>query len=143
MKQLKVDVAVLGGGPGGYVAAIRASQLGYKVALIEKEKIGGICLNWGCIPSKSLIYSASLFQKMKNAEAFGITGIDSKQLKPDWTKLVAKLTKDVEKLTTGVKTLLKHNHVEIIHGFGKVIEKYKIIVDEQEIIYKNLIIATG
>ena len=82
-----LDLVIIGAGPAGYVAALRASQEGLSTALIEKEKIGGMCLNWGCIPSKSLQASAKLFERIKLAEQFGLTGVDIENVKPDWNKM--------------------------------------------------------
>ena len=113
----KFDVAVIGGGPGGYVAAIRAAQLGAKVALIEKDKVGGACLNRGCIPTKALLACTSLFEKFQKAETFGIS---AKDVSIDLGKVVERKDRIVAKIVKGVGFLLEKNGVEIIHGVGKV-----------------------
>ena len=135
------DVVVIGGGPGGYVAAIRAAQLGKKTALIEKEHLGGICLNWGCIPTKALLKSAELYQKMKHAEEFGIS---ASNIEFDITKIVAR-SRDVSiKLVGGIKALLKKNKVTVIEGTAKLEGLGQILVnDKDKISAKNIIIATG
>ena len=120
----KFDITILGGGPGGYVAAIRAAQLGFNTAIIEKEKLGGICLNWGCIPTKSLLKNAEVYDSIKNhAEEFGIKveGVSF-----DFGKII-KRSRDVStKITRGVEFLMKKNKVNYIKGFGKFIAKNKI-----------------
>ncbi|NMB07521.1 MAG: FAD-dependent oxidoreductase, partial [Tissierellia bacterium] len=83
----KYDLIVLGGGPGGYVAAIKAAQLGGKVAVVEKEKLGGVCLNWGCIPTKTMLHTANLYLDILKGEEFGIVGIDTSNIKVDWNLL--------------------------------------------------------
>ena len=135
------DVVVIGGGPGGYVAAIRAAQLGQKTALIEKEHLGGICLNWGCIPTKALLKSAELYQKMKHAEEFGISAGD---IKFDITKIVARSRDVSTKLVGGIRALLKKNKVTVIEGTAKLQGSGQILVnDKDKISAKNIIIATG
>lgn len=138
------DLAVIGGGPGGYVAAIRAAQLNKKVVLIEKEYLGGVCLNWGCIPTKALLKSAELFQKIKHAHDYGI---EVKEPKFDLKKMV-KRSRDISlQLTTGIKFLLKKNKVTVIEGTAT-LETNKILNitnNGQKISIKaaNIIIATG
>jgi len=135
------DVVVIGGGPGGYVAAIRAAQLGKKTALIEKEHLGGICLNWGCIPTKALLKSAELYQKMKHAEEFGIS---ASNIEFDITKIVARSRDVSTKLVGGIKALLKKNKVTVIEGTAKLEGLGQILVnDKDKISAKNIIIATG
>ncbi|RTK92085.1 MAG: dihydrolipoyl dehydrogenase [Rickettsiales bacterium] len=140
------DVVVIGGGPGGYVAAIRAAQLGKKTAVIEKEHLGGICLNWGCIPTKSLLKSAEMYEHIKHSDEFGLSVGD---IKFDLDKIVAR-SRDVSgKLVKGIHGLLKKNKVTLIEGFAK-IEKSKSDGTKQisvnganAISAKNIIIATG
>lgn len=135
------DVVVIGGGPGGYVAAIRAAQLGKKTALIEKEHLGGICLNWGCIPTKALLKSAELYQKMRHAEEFGIS---ASNIEFDITKIVARSRDVSTKLVGGIKALLKKNKVTVIEGAAKLEGPGQILVnDKDKISAKNIIIATG
>ncbi|MFH1195907.1 MAG: dihydrolipoyl dehydrogenase [bacterium] len=141
------DIVILGGGPGGYVAAIRSAQLGFKTAIIEKDNLGGVCLNWGCIPTKSLLKNAELYDLMKNRSAdFGIK-VDG--LNFDFKKII-KRSRDVStKITKGVDFLIKKNKIDHFHGFGKFISKNELeITDGDEkainVVYgTNIIIATG
>jgi len=143
----KFDVAVLGGGPGGYVAAIRAAQLGYKTAVIEKDNLGGICLNWGCIPTKSLLRNAELYDLMNNhADEFGI---QIEGLTFDFSKII-KRSRDVsDKVTKGVDFLMRKNKIERIKGYGKFKNQNTIEVydDNKKLIdtvsADKIIIATG
>ena len=143
----KYDIAVLGGGPGGYVAAIRAGQLGLKTVVIDKDRLGGICLNWGCIPTKSLLKNAEIFDTVKNhGEDFGIT---AKELAFDFTKIIKRSRDISDKITRNVEMLVKKNKVDRIKGFGKLTSKNQIdIFDDsgkkiQSINAENIIIATG
>lgn len=108
---MKYDVIIIGSGPGGYVAAIRVGQIGLKTAIIEKDDIGGMCLNWGCIPTKSIIESAKIFHKMKTVSEFGIDGIDVKTITLNWQKVKKRSERIVRRLTKGVEYLLKKNGV--------------------------------
>lgn len=138
------DLIIIGAGPAGYVAAIRAGQLGLKTAVIEKESVGGMCLNWGCIPSKAMMESAKLYQKiLKDAGKFGISGIDKKAVAFDWNKAVKRASGIVKKLTGGVGFLLKKNNVEVITGTAKIISENSVSVNNRTIEAKNIIIATG
>ncbi|MFT8972257.1 dihydrolipoyl dehydrogenase [Zymomonas mobilis] len=139
------DLIVLGGGPGGYVAAIRAAQLNLKVALVERVHLGGICLNWGCIPTKSLLRSAEVYHEMQNAEAYGLTSF-----KPDFDldKIIARSREVATRLASGVKTLLRKNKVEVISGVGQLTGNQQMLVEttegEEKILEaKDIIIATG
>jgi len=114
---MNYDVIVVGSGPGGYVAAIRASQLGLKVAVVERAELGGICLNWGCIPTKSLLKSAQVFEYMKHAGDYGLS-LEG-EVKPDFSKVVARSRGVAEKMSGGIQYLLKKNKIEVINGFGK------------------------
>ena len=143
----KYDIAVLGGGPGGYVAAIRAAQLGFKTAVIDKDKLGGICLNWGCIPTKSLLKNAEIYDNVKNhGEEFGIT---AKELKFDFSKIIKRSRDISDKITKNVEMLVKKNKIDRINGFGKLVSKNQIdILDDKgkktnSINADNIIIATG
>ena len=138
--EMNYDLVILGAGPGGYVAAIRASQLGLKSCVIEKDKAGGVCLNIGCIPSKSLINQANIYNKISNLEYMGIS-VDTKSL--DYSKIFAKSRKAADTLSRGVEYLLKKNKVDLIHGFGVLKDKNTISVDGKEVTGKNIIIATG
>jgi len=140
----KFDVVIIGGGPGGYVAAIRASQLGFKTALIEKDRVGGICLNWGCIPTKALLKSAELYNLMKRADEFGLK---LENLAFDFKKVILRSRQVAERLTRGVEFLLKKNNVTKISGEGFILKQNVVGVkgdkDEMEIESRNIIIATG
>jgi dihydrolipoamide dehydrogenase len=139
------DVIVLGSGPGGYPAAIRASQLGFKVAIIEKESLGGVCLNWGCIPTKALIKSAQVYEYMKHSANYGInaTGVQH-----DFGAVVKRSRGVADKMSKGVQFLMKKNKIDVIMGYGKVKAKGQIEVTaadgaKQIVEAKNIIIATG
>ena len=136
------DVVVLGAGPGGYVAAIRAAQLGLKTAIIERDSVGGVCLNWGCIPSKSLLRNAEVVNLVNNAEEFGIT---FENLTYDFSKAISRSREVVDKLTSGVQYLLKKNQVELIEGTGKLTGPHELAIMEnsRKITSENIIIATG
>lgn len=138
------DVVVLGSGPGGYPAAIRASQLGKKVAIIEKESLGGICLNWGCIPTKALLKSAQVYEYVKHAEQYGIQATGSQ----DFGKVVGRSRGVADKMNKGVTFLMKKNKIDVIYGFGKLVAANKIEVtaadgSKQTVEATNIVIATG
>ena len=140
------DVAVLGGGPGGYVAAIRAAQLGLKVACIEAENLGGVCLNWGCIPTKAMIATGSLYKKMKNAAKFGIK-VEG-EVSVDFPALMARKDKIVSGLVKGIADLFDLQGIDTYQGWGKLIGTDKLSVTKAdgstvEIQARNTIIATG
>src|SRR5699024_1908631 len=142
---IELDTVVVGAGPGGYVAAIRASQMGQKVAIIEKEYIGGVCLNVGCIPSKALIAAGHHLHDAKDSEVFGVS---SENVKLDFTKTQAwKDQQVVNKLTSGVKMLLKKNKVEILEGEAFFVDDHNLRVmhpdSAQTYSFNNAIIATG
>src|SRR6266478_2694797 len=111
------DVVVIGSGPGGYVAAIRAAQLGFKTAIIEKESLGGICLNWGCIPAKALLKSAQVYEDIKNASAFGIRATGE----PDFPLIMKRSRLVADKMSKGVQFLMRKNKIEVVSGFGKLL----------------------
>jgi dihydrolipoamide dehydrogenase len=142
---MSYDVIVLGSGPGGYVAAIRASQLGLKTAVVERESLGGICLNWGCIPTKALLKSAQVFEYINHAKDYGITvGAGS----PDMKAIVARSRGVADGMSKGVQFLMKKNKIDVIMGAGKVLPGKKIEVTgadgkKQVLEGKNIIIATG
>ena len=138
------DLIIIGSGPAGYVAAIRAGQVGLKTAIIEKNHIGGMCLNWGCIPSKSILESVKLYQKIvKDASRFGIDGIDKKGVSFNWNKAIKRSDGIVKKLTGGVEFLLKKNGVDIIIGEAKILTANTIVVENRNLEAKNILIATG
>ena len=135
------DVTVLGGGPGGYVAAIRAAQLGHKVAVVEENHLGGVCLNWGCIPTKSLLYNAHVLDLVKNAKKYGI---DIPSYSVDWTKVV-KRSRDVSgRLSKGIEFLMKKNKITYIPVRGTLADKNSILLSTKKTITsKYIILATG
>jgi len=142
---MKYDLIVIGSGPGGYVAAIRASQLGMNVAVIEKSELGGICLNWGCIPTKSLLKSAKVFEFIKHASDYGID--ISGEVNANFSDIVSRSRSVAEGMSKGIQYLFKKNKIEVISGFGKVLSAGEVEVDNkgQKEIYsaKSIIIATG
>jgi dihydrolipoamide dehydrogenase len=140
---MKYDLAIIGAGPGGYVSAIRAGQLGMKTIIIDKQYVGGMCLNWGCIPTKALLESAKLYNRILTAEDFGITGIDPKLLKYDWPKAKTRAQSVVTKLTKGIEYLWKKNNVEFLKGEAKLLSEHEIEVDNRVIQADNIIISTG
>lgn len=142
----KYDIAILGGGPGGYVAAIRAGQLGKKTVVIDKDNLGGICLNWGCIPTKSLLKNAELFDEMKNHA--GDFGISFKDLSYDFSKIIKRSRSVSENITKNVEMLVKKNKIDRIRGFGKLVSPNRIEVKTddgktQTVDAEHIIIATG
>lgn len=141
---MKYELIIIGSGPAGYVAAIRAGQLGIKTAIIEKDEIGGVCLNRGCIPSKAMIESAKLYQKVKKDGAkFGLDGIDKAKLSFNYTKAIQRANSIVRRLTKGVEFLLKKNNVDIVKGEAKITSKNSISVNNRMLETDNIIIATG
>ena len=137
------DLIIIGAGPGGYVAAIRAGQTGLKTALIEKYTVGGMCLNWGCIPTKALLESAKRLQALKKISDFGIDGIDLKQLSFNWPTAVKRAQRIVNRLTKGVQFLLKKNGVDVITGTASINADKSVSVENKLYQAKNIIIATG
>ena len=139
------DVIVLGSGPGGYPAAIRASQLGKKVAIIEKESLGGVCLNWGCIPTKALLKSAQVYEYAKHAADYGITINNPTH---DFGGVIKRSRGVADKMSKGVQFLMKKNKIDVIMGYGKLVAANKIEVtasdnSKQIVEAKNIVIATG
>ncbi|HCQ12533.1 dihydrolipoyl dehydrogenase [Flavobacterium sp.] len=142
---MKYDIIVLGSGPGGYVTAIRASQLGFKVAVIEKENLGGICLNWGCIPTKALLKSAQVFDYLKHASDYGLT---IKEFDKDFSAVVKRSRDVADGMSKGVQFLMKKNKIDVIDGFGKIKPGKKVDVTAAdgkvtEYSADHIIIATG
>lgn len=138
------DVVVIGTGPGGYVAAIRAAQLGFKTAVIEKESLGGICLNWGCIPTKALLKSAQVFEYIKHSKDFGIEASGN----PNFSAVIKRSRGVADKMSKGVQFLMKKNKIDVVMGFGKIVSKGKIEVTgadnkKQTVEAKHIIVATG
>ncbi|GLI57419.1 dihydrolipoyl dehydrogenase [Propionigenium maris DSM 9537] len=140
---MNYDIIVLGSGPGGYVAAIKAAQLGGKVAIVEKDNFGGVCLNWGCIPTKTLLKNAKVYQYILNSSKYGVDIPDLSAVTLNWENMLSRKEKVVEKLTSGVEYLLKKNGVDIYRGFGTVIDKNSVEVEGEVIKCENLILSTG
>jgi dihydrolipoamide dehydrogenase len=143
---MNYDLIVIGSGPGGYVAAIRASQLGMKTGVIEKAEIGGICLNWGCIPTKALLKSAQVFTYLKHAKDYGIA-IDT-EARPDLAKMVERSRGVSEGMSKGVQFLFKKNKIDQITGYGRLVDNQTVSVTDNDgkvikITAKNIILATG
>ncbi|MBU3822350.1 dihydrolipoyl dehydrogenase [Flavobacteriaceae bacterium XHP0103] len=136
----KYDIIVLGSGPGGYVTAIRASQLGFKTAVIEKENLGGVCLNWGCIPTKALLKSAQVFEYLKHAGDYGLT---VNEYDKDFEAVIKRSRGVAEGMSKGVQFLMKKNKIDVIEGFGKLKPGKKVDVDGTEYSADHIIIATG
>ena len=139
------DLIILGSGPGGYVAAIRASQLGLKVAIVERERLGGICLNWGCIPTKALLRTSEIYHYMSHADAYGLKADNPGY---DLGKVVERSRKVAGQLNQGVTGLMKKNKVDVHEGFGTITGKGKLSVKAEdgkttELIAKSIMIATG
>ena len=138
------DLVVLGSGPGGYVTAIRGSQLGLKTAIIEKENLGGVCLNWGCIPTKALLKSAEVFEYLKKASDFGLK---IEKYDKDFNAVVNRSRSVANKMSKGVHFLMKKNKIEVLNGHGKLLKNKKILIknnnEEVEISADKIIIATG
>ena len=138
------DLIVLGSGPGGYVAAIRASQLGLKTAIVEKENLGGVCLNWGCIPTKALLKSAQVFEYLNHAEDYGLS---ASGVSYDFNKVVDRSRGVADAMSKGVQFLMKKNQITVIDGYGTLLPGKKIKVTgaekEQTISASHIIIATG
>lgn len=143
---MNYDLIVIGSGPGGYVAAIRASQLGLKTVIVERAELGGICLNWGCIPTKALLKSAQVYNYMKHAENYGINLGAPAQ--PDFEAIVKRSRTVAETMSKGVQFLLKKNNVEVIAGFGKIVKDHKVEITKEDgsvetIEAPHIVLATG
>ena len=140
----KYDLIVIGSGPGGYVTAIRASQLGLKTAIIEKESLGGVCLNWGCIPTKALLKSAQVFEYLKKADSFGLK---IKDFDKDFNSVVNRSRNVADGMSKGVTFLVKKNKIDVINGYGKILPDRSVSVENNSNIdnfeASNIIIATG
>jgi dihydrolipoamide dehydrogenase len=140
---MNYDLIVIGSGPGGYVAAIRASQLGMKVAVIESASLGGVCLNWGCIPTKSLLKSAQVFEYTKHSDEYGVTC----QSQADFEKIIARSRNIAATMNKGIEYLMKKNNIDVINGFATFRADKSIEVDTeggtQNFSAKHIIVATG
>ena len=145
MAEKSYDLIVIGSGPGGYVAAIRASQLGMKVAVVEREELGGICLNWGCIPTKALLKSAQVYDYIKHAKDYGI---NIKEHSVDFTGMITRSRNTAGKMSKGIQFLFRKNKIDTLVGHGKVVTKGKVEVtgeNNKKETYqaKNIMLATG
>lgn len=142
---MNFDLIVIGSGPGGYVAAIRASQLGLKVGVVEKENLGGICLNWGCIPTKALLKSAQVFEYASHAAEYGVIVGDAK---PDFEKMIARSRGVADAMSKGIQFLFKKNKIEVLNGFGKLKDNHTVSVTaadgtSTDFTAQHIILATG
>lgn len=142
---MNYDIIIIGSGPGGYVTAIRASQLGFKVAIVENENLGGICLNWGCIPTKALLKSAQVYEYLKHVEEYGLK---AKEIDKDFTAVVKRSRNVADGMSKGVQFLMKKNNIAVINGFGKIKAGKKVVVTDAEkkdteYTADHIIIATG
>jgi len=142
---MKYDIIIIGSGPGGYVTAIRASQLGFKVSIVEKENLGGICLNWGCIPTKALLKSAQVFDYLKHVDQYGLK---AEAIDKDFEAVIKRSRNVADGMSKGVQFLMKKNKIDVIDGFGKIKTGKKVDVTDAEGNVKeysadHLIIATG
>ncbi len=140
MSDQNFDIIVVGGGPGGYVAAIRAAQLGMKTAVVERENLGGICLNWGCIPTKALLRSAEVYHLMQHAADFGLK---AEKIGFDLKKIVDRSRKVAKQLSSGIGHLMKKNKVTVLEGHGKLVGTGRLEVDGKTYSAKHIILATG
>lgn len=144
-EHMKYDIIVVGSGPGGYVTAIRASQLGFKVAVVEKAELGGVCLNWGCIPTKALLKSAQVYEYLKHVDSYGLK---AKEIDKDFPAVVKRSRGVAEGMSKGVQFLMKKNKIDVIAGFGKIkIGKKVDVTDDKGVVSEysadHVIIATG
>src|SRR5213083_1039529 len=145
MAETSLDVIIIGAGPGGYVTATRAAQLGFKTAIVEREHLGGICLNWGCIPTKALLRSAEIFHYMTHADAYGLSN-DKPSF--DIAKVVARSRAVAKQLNQGVTHLMKKNKIAVVMGEGTLTGKGRLSVKgvdgkATELAAKHIIVATG
>ena len=138
----KYDVVIIGGGPGGYVAAIRAAQLGLKTAVVEKERVGGLCLNWGCIPSKALLFGAELAHLMRRSQEFGIA---HDNLRLDLARAVDRSREVVEQMVKGVEFLLDKNKVAVVSGHGRLVSRNEVAIEPagETLEAEHIILSTG
>ncbi|MGM1458832.1 MAG: FAD-dependent oxidoreductase, partial [Columbia Basin potato purple top phytoplasma] len=127
----KYDILIIGGGPGGYVSAIKAAHLGAKVALIEKHKVGGICLNYGCIPTKAFLKSAKVFDIVKNIDNYGINKIND--ISFDWLSILNRKDKIVKQLYNGILFLLKKNKIDLYNSFAEVLTPNLVQVGDKRL----------
>ena len=141
----RYDLVVIGAGPGGYVAAIRAAQLGLKTVVVEKDRAGGVCLNWGCIPSKAILTSAELYEDLKEGERYGIK---AHGLSFDYSQVIKRSREVADRLAKGVEFLLRKNKVQLIIGTGRIENKNRVVVEmpgkaAHQLEAAHILIATG
>jgi dihydrolipoamide dehydrogenase len=137
----RYDILIIGGGPGGYISAIKASQMGAKVALVEDHKLGGICLNYGCIPTKAFLKSAKIFDLLKHSKEYGIE--INTEIAVNWLSVLERKNKIVQQLTNGISFLMKKNKIDVYNGFADALSAYKVQVGNKVLETKKLIVATG
>src|ERR1700749_159790 len=141
---MNYDIIVIGSGPGGYVTAIRASQLGFKTAIVERESLGGICLNWGCIPTKALLKSAQVFEYLNHASDYGVK-VSGGEV--DFESVIKRSRGVADGMSKGVQFLMKKNKIDVIIGYGKIKSKGVVEIKtndgSKEVTAKNIILATG
>jgi dihydrolipoamide dehydrogenase len=140
MTEQNFDIVVIGGGPGGYVAAIRAAQLGFSTAVVERENLGGICLNWGCIPTKALLRSAEIFHLLHRLDEYGLK---ADNIGYDFKKVIDRSRKVAAQLSGGIAHLMKKNKITVVMGTAKLLGKGKVAVGDKTLAAKHIIIATG
>jgi len=138
---MRYDLIIIGSGPAGYVAAVRSAQLGFKTAIIEKALLGGVCLNWGCIPTKALLKSVEALNTARNAENYGVKIAGS--VEPDIKAIVERSRQVAAQMTKGIEFLLNKYKIDVIHGRGTVQAPGKVRVGDQVLEGKNILIATG
>ena len=137
---INYDIIVVGSGPGGYVTAIRSSQLGFKTAIVEKESLGGVCLNWGCIPTKALLKSAQVFEYLNHAEDYGL---NAENVSKDFNKIIDRSRNVAKGMSKGVNFLMKKNKIDVLTGYGKIKKDKTVSVDGNDYKASHVIIATG
>ena len=143
---MNYDIIVIGSGPGGYVTAIRASQLGLKTAIVERESLGGICLNWGCIPTKALLKSANVYEYLTHAKDYGI---NVSEASADFDAMISRSRNVANGMSTGIQFLMKKNKIDVINGQGKIAQGKKVMVTSEDgtiteyTANKGIILATG
>ncbi len=141
---MEYDVVIIGAGPAGYVSAIRAGQTGLKTALVEASQVGGMCLNWGCIPTKALLESAKQYKQVKHLSSFGIDGIDMKNVSFNYSNAIKRALSIVRRLTRGIDFLLKKNGVELITGIASIENNHSVSVGKKRVLEtEHIVLATG
>mgnify|MGYP003330246792 CR=1 FL=1 len=136
----RYDLAVLGAGPGGYVAAIRSAQLGNKTAVVEASHLGGICLNWGCIPTKALLKNAEVFELVNNANKYGI---DVGDITVNWKKIIKRSRDVAKRLSKGIEYLMKKNKIDYIPAHGKLLANGMVSITDAAVSYTHLTLPTN